>query len=442
MNASKKSNKNKAIASSNTNGLIPNGTSLATSNINNTAVNTNGVASSKQQKKLTKNKLKKSETNSPSQLLIDELDQNNDDLDADADYDYVNKNDLVKRLEDDLKKLRIEIEQQKAVEEYLRNQINYITKCDKAEKLKLEKLQKENEALQSKYTKLSAVKQKEKDELDLIEKRLQEEKRVRTFLEMQLSQERKLRENQERQQSAASVNVNKTTKPVLTFEHQGAITAASVVAGTATAAAAAAAAAVASSQVSCTEHCKKKTQDYENENKLLNEECRKKQERLVMLECEVKNQAKQREAESRFDSLMIAFKLMEDKNASLQESLSAETRFKLDLFSALGETRRQLEAVSYQLESKERELNAFKSIFKQTLSVPSTDLTQNDLISQYLANQLNSLQSHNNSSVNNSPSTTPSINNNSSSSLMNGIIVNNNSNNNNSNNTNTSNNNK
>jgi hypothetical protein len=439
MNVSKKSNKNKAITSSNTNGLIANGTSSTTSNINSTAINTNGVASSKQQKKLTKNKLKKSETNSPSQLLIDELDQNNDDLDADADYDYVNKNDLVKRLEDDLKKLRIEIEQQKAVEEYLRNQINYITKCDKAEKLKLEKLQKENEALQSKYTKLSAIKQKEKDELDLIEKRLQEEKRVRTFLEMQLSQERKLRENQERQQNAASVNVNKTTKPVLTFEHQGAITAASVVAGTATAAAAAAAAAIAaSSQVSCTEHCKKKTQDYENENKLLNEECRKKQERLVMLECELKNQAKQREAESRFDSLMIAFKLMEDKNASLQESLSAETRFKLDLFSALGETRRQLEAVNYQLESKERELNAFKSIFKQTLSVPSSDITQNDLISQYLANQLNSLQSHNNSSVNNSPSTTPSINNNSSSSLMNGIIVNSNNN----NNTNTSNNNK
>jgi hypothetical protein len=93
---------------------------------------------------------------------------------------------------------------------------------------------------------------------------------------------------------------------------------------------------------------------------------------------------------------MVALNLMEDKNTSLQESLSAETRFKLDLFSALGETRRQLEAVSYQLESKERELNAFKSIFKQTLSVPSTDLTQNDLISQYLANQLNSLQSHNN----------------------------------------------
>ena len=60
------------------------------------------------------------------------------------------KDELITKLEDDLKKLRIENEQQKKVEQYLRNQINYITKCDRNEKLKLEKLQQENESLQSK----------------------------------------------------------------------------------------------------------------------------------------------------------------------------------------------------------------------------------------------------------------------------------------------------
>lgn len=34
---------------------------------------------------------------------------------------------------------------------------------------------------------------------------------------------------------------------------------------------------------------------------------------------------------------------MQDKNAHLENSLSAETRLKLDLFSALGDTKRQLE---------------------------------------------------------------------------------------------------
>ena len=70
-----------------------------------------------------------------------------------------------------------------------------------------------------------------------------------------------------------------------------------------------------------------------------------------MLECEIKSLAKYRDNESRVDTLMVALNLMEDKNTSLQESLSAETRFKLDLFSALGETRRQLEAVNCNLNS-------------------------------------------------------------------------------------------
>jgi hypothetical protein len=35
--------------------------------------------------------------------------------------------------------------------------------------------------------------------------------------------------------------------------------------------------------------------------------------------------------------------LLQEKNATLEKNLSAETRVKLDLFSALGEARRQLE---------------------------------------------------------------------------------------------------
>lgn len=38
-----------------------------------------------------------------------------------------------------------------------------------------------------------------------------------------------------------------------------------------------------------------------------------------------------------------AMALMQEKNSTLEKNLSAETRVKLDLFSALGEARRQLE---------------------------------------------------------------------------------------------------
>lgn len=41
--------------------------------------------------------------------------------------------------------------------------------------------------------------------------------------------------------------------------------------------------------------------------------------------------------------LRSALVAMQEKNSMLEKNLSAETRVKLDLFSALGEARRQLE---------------------------------------------------------------------------------------------------
>jgi Macoilin family len=42
-------------------------------------------------------------------------------------------------------------------------------------------------------------------------------------------------------------------------------------------------------------------------------------------------------------ALQNALAVMQEKNSTLEKNLSAETRVKLDLFSALGEARRQLE---------------------------------------------------------------------------------------------------
>lgn len=41
--------------------------------------------------------------------------------------------------------------------------------------------------------------------------------------------------------------------------------------------------------------------------------------------------------------LMAALNAMQDKNVNLEKNLSDETRVKLDLFSALGEAKRQIE---------------------------------------------------------------------------------------------------
>lgn len=52
---------------------------------------------------------------------------------------------------------------------------------------------------------------------------------------------------------------------------------------------------------------------------------------------------KYKENEKDTEVLMLALSAMQDKTQHLENSLSAETRIKLDLFSALGDAKRQLE---------------------------------------------------------------------------------------------------
>lgn len=60
---------------------------------------------------------------------------------------------------------------------------------------------------------------------------------------------------------------------------------------------------------------------------------------LRKYESELRNRDQSQNAEM----LRSALNLMQEKNSTLEKNLSAETRVKLDLFSALGEARRQLE---------------------------------------------------------------------------------------------------
>lgn len=50
-----------------------------------------------------------------------------------------------------------------------------------------------------------------------------------------------------------------------------------------------------------------------------------------------------KDQQSETEVLMSALSAMQDKNTHLENNLSAETKIKLDLFSALGEHKRQIE---------------------------------------------------------------------------------------------------
>lgn len=65
-----------------------------------------------------------------------------------------------------------------------------------------------------------------------------------------------------------------------------------------------------------------------------------------------------RESQTETEIFYQHFNQLKERNAQLQDSLSAETRIKLDLFSALGEVKRQLEIANGAIREKERELIA------------------------------------------------------------------------------------
>ncbi|CAL4065981.1 unnamed protein product [Meganyctiphanes norvegica] len=71
---------------------------------------------------------------------------------------------------------------------------------------------------------------------------------------------------------------------------------------------------------------------------------------------------------------------MQDKNTHLETSLSAETRVKLDLFSALGEAKRQLEISQALVIGKDKEIEELKAKITEVLAVcPPTSFTSTSL---------------------------------------------------------------
>lgn len=66
---------------------------------------------------------------------------------------------------------------------------------------------------------------------------------------------------------------------------------------------------------------------------------------IIEIRCSVleKDVTRCKESHKESEILLGALNALQDKTAHLEDSLSAETRIKLDLFSALGEAKRQVE---------------------------------------------------------------------------------------------------
>ncbi|XP_051949256.1 macoilin-1-like [Xyrauchen texanus] len=245
----------------------------------------------------------------------------------------LSKPDALVRLEQDIKKLKADLQASRQVEQDLRSQISCLSSAEKSMRSELGQLRQENELLQNKLHNAVQAKQKDKQTIVQLEKRLKAEQEARAAVEKQLSEEKKRKKLEE-----------------------------------ATAARAVALAAAAS-RGECTDLLRTRIRELESECKKLTHDMKLKEERIRDLELKAQELRKYKENEKDTEVLMSALSAMQDKTQHLENSLSAETRIKLDLFSALGDAKRQLEIAQGQILQKEQEIKDLKQKIAEVMAV-------------------------------------------------------------------------
>ncbi|XP_043252145.1 macoilin-1 isoform X3 [Colletes gigas] len=244
------------------------------------------------------------------------------------------QDDYCQRLEADIKRLKSDLQSSRQLEQELRSQINTLQNGERQAKGDIQQLQHDNDQLQSKLHGLVTARQLDKQTMSSLEKRIAEERKQRTACEASLVSERRARRAAEEARSA----IPPPPPPLIRQE--------------------------------CTDTCKTRRTQMEQDLKNLRREVKTKEERCSALEKDV-TRCKENHKES--EILLGALNALQDKTAHLEDSLSAETRIKLDLFSALGEAKRQLEIRENLIRSQEKEIETLKAKIAQDLAVMPQD---------------------------------------------------------------------
>ncbi|KOX67372.1 Macoilin-2 [Melipona quadrifasciata] len=181
---------------------------------------------------------------------------------------------------------------------------------------------------------LVTARQLDKQTMSSLEKRIAEERKQRTACEASLVSERRARRAAEEARSA----IPPPPPPLIRQE--------------------------------CTDTCKSRRTQMEQDLKNLRRELKTKEDRCSALEKDI---TRCKESHKESEILLSALNALQDKTAHLEDSLSAETRIKLDLFSALGEAKRQLEIRESLIRSQEKEIEMLKAKIAQDLAVMPQD---------------------------------------------------------------------
>ncbi|XP_007563808.1 macoilin-1-like [Poecilia formosa] len=242
------------------------------------------------------------------------------------------KPDTLVRLEQDVKRLKADLQANRQLESELRSQLSSLSSQDRSLRSELGQLRQDNELLQNKLHSAVQAKQKDKQTISQLEKRLKAEQEARAAAEKQLAEERKRKKMEE-------------------------------------ATAARAVALAAATRVESTDSLRGRIRELETECKKLSMDMKLKEEQIRDLEGKCQELRKYKENEKDTEVLMSALSAMQEKTQHLENSLSAETRIKLDLFSALGDAKRQLEIAQGQIHQREQEIMELKQKIAEVMAV-------------------------------------------------------------------------
>lgn len=113
---------------------------------------------------------------------------------------------LTDRLEADIKRLKADLQSSRQCEMDLRSQLNSIMTDDRSVKNELAQLRQDNENLQQRLHNLVTAKQQDKQTIIKLEKNLDEEKkRLKANIEMQINNEKKAKKAEEAAARAAAI---------------------------------------------------------------------------------------------------------------------------------------------------------------------------------------------------------------------------------------------
>ncbi|KAK2179211.1 hypothetical protein NP493_506g02063 [Ridgeia piscesae] len=246
-----------------------------------------------------------------------------------------NKDEVIVRLEADVKRLKADLQGSRNNEQELRSQVHNTQLTDKALKTELYQLRQDNESLQNKLHNLVTSRQQDKQNLAALERKLLEERKQKASVDQALLSERKAKKAEE------------------------AVAARAVALATA-------------ARNECTEVCKTRQQELESELKQIRRELKVREDQIRQLDRETQTLRQYKEAQNDTEVLMSALAAMQDKTTHLENSLSAETRLKLDLFSALGEAKRQMEIHQGLVLQKNAEISDLKAQIAEVLALMPT----------------------------------------------------------------------